>query len=31
LHSLSQANGLVDVGPQKVLAAGASVPVLRWE
>jgi molybdopterin molybdotransferase len=30
LSSLASANGLVEVGPQTTLAAGATVPVLRW-
>jgi molybdopterin molybdotransferase len=30
LHSLAAANGLVDVPPETVLAAGTTVPVLTW-
>lgn len=31
LRSLAAANGLVDVPPQTTLAAGKTVPVMRWE
>ena len=31
LSSFASANGLVDVAPQTTLAAGTTVPVLRWE
>ena len=31
LGSLSRANGLVDVAPETVLAAGSTVSVLRWD
>jgi molybdopterin biosynthesis enzyme len=31
LTSLAEANGLVDVPAQTILAAGSTAPVLRWE